>query len=67
MDNKIKSSEAQLRAVKKYNQKTYDTMSLKVKKGMREYYKSQAKLLGFDSFNKFVITALDEKIQREKK
>ena len=64
-DNKIKSTEAQLRAVKKYNAKAYDTMSIKVKKGKRDYYKSAAKELGYESFNKFVIASMDEKIKRE--
>lgn len=66
-DNKPKSTEAQLRAVSKYNAKAYDTMSIKVKKGKREYYKSAAKELGYDSFNKFVISAMNEKINKRKK
>lgn len=59
-----KSTEAQLKAIKKYNAKTYDTMSLKVKKGMRDYYKAKAQELGYESFNKFVIAAMNEKIKR---
>ena len=62
-----KNSEARIKANNKYNAKTYDTMSIKVKKGKREYYKSAAKELGYDSFNKFVISAMNEKINKRKK
>lgn len=60
-----KNSEARIKANNKYNAKSYDTMSIKVKKGKREYYKSAAKELGYESFNKFVIASMDEKIKRE--
>lgn len=60
-----KNSEARIKANNKYNAKAYDTMSIKVKKGKRDYYKSAAKELGYESFNKFVIASMDEKIKRE--
>lgn len=60
-------SEAQQRAVNKYLNNKYDDIKTRVPKGNREVYKGKVKELGYDSFNQFVIDAIEEKIDREKK
>lgn len=39
---------------RKYNEKTYDRISLTVKKGMKEVYMEQAKEKSFDSLNSYI-------------
>lgn len=64
MERERKSSQARIDANKKYRDKTYDNLSVAIPKGKREYYKTEAKKLGYDSVNKFIISAMDEKIER---
>ncbi len=60
-------SKAQQDAVNRYLSKTFDDIKLRVPKGKREEYKNQAALLGYESFNAFMIQAMEEKIERETK
>lgn len=60
-------SKAQIKAVSKYQKNNYDDIKIRVKKGDRDRYKLEIFQLGFDSVNKFIIDAIDEKIEREKK
>lgn len=64
MNREKKTSQARIDASNKYRKKTYDNLSVAIPKGKREYYKSEAKKLGYDSINKFIISAMDEKIER---
>ena len=57
-------SKAQNKATQKYQKENYDRINLTMPKGKRDYYKSEAKKLGYDSVNKFIISAMDEKIER---
>ena len=57
-------SEAQKRAVAKYNSKNYDRIELKVPKGKKDTIKAFADSNG-KSINGFVNEAIDEKIERE--
>ena len=57
-------SEAQKRAVAKYNSKNYDRIELKVPKGKKDTIKAFADSKG-KSINGFVNEAIDEKIERE--
>ena len=57
-------SKAQNRATQKYQKENYDRINLAIPKGKREYYKAEAKKLGYESVNKFIISAMDEKIER---
>lgn len=58
-------TEAQKRATMKYMKNNLDDIKIRVPKGKREEYKEKAKLLGYESFNGFVIQAMEEKIERE--
>ena len=58
-------SQAQQRAVNKYLRNNFDDIKTRVTKGKREEYKNKAKALGYESFNNFVIAAIEEKIERE--
>ena len=60
-------SAAQQKAVNKYLSTTFDDIKLRVPKGKREEYKKIVSDLGYDSFNSFMIQALNEKIERETK
>lgn len=60
-------SKAQQDAVNRYLSKTFDDIKLRVPKGKREEYKNQAAQLGYESFNAFMIQAMEEKIERETK
>ena len=60
-------SPAQQKAVNKYLANTFDDIKLRVPKGKREEYKRIASNLGYESFNSFMVQALDEKIARETK
>ena len=42
-----------------------DDIKIRVPKGQREEYKEKARLLGYNSFNSFVVQAIEEKIERE--
>lgn len=56
-------SEAQKRAVAKYNAKAYDRIELKVPKGKKEEIKKTADKCG-RSLNGFISEAIDEKMSR---
>ncbi len=56
-------SEAQRRAVAKYNAKSYDRIELKVKKGEKDKLKLYAKEHG-ESLNAFINRAIYETIEK---
>ena len=58
-------SEAQKKATIKHKKNNLDDIKTRVPKGKREEYKEKARLLGYDSFNSFVVQAIEEKINRE--
>ena len=57
------SSEAQRKAVAKYQSEKVEDIKIRVPKGRKEYYKDAAASVGL-SLNNFAITAMDEKIER---
>ena len=57
-----KYSEAQNKATQKYIQKTYDTITVRVPKGMRETYNAHAESKGI-SLNKLITELLNEDIK----
>ena len=58
-------SEAQKRASRKYNEKAYDRIELKVPKGKKAVIKDFAEKQN-KSVNGFVNEAIDEKMERDK-
>ncbi len=56
-------TKARARANDKYNKKAYDVMAVRMKKGMREDYKTAAEERGL-SLAAFVVASMDEYIQR---
>lgn len=58
-------SNAQKKAVNKYQKNHYDEIKLRVKKGERERIKKDIFELGYDSVSKFMVDATNEKIKRE--
>ena len=58
-------SEAQKRANRKYNEKAYDRIELKVPKGKKAVIKDFAEKQN-KSVNGFVNEAIDEKMERDK-
>ena len=66
MDNEKdrKSTDAELRAVKKYQTEKVEDIKLHVPKGKKEYYKGAADRAGM-SLNQFAMTSMDEKIDRD--
>ena len=64
--NKYKgSSDAQRKAVSKYQKESVDNIAVRVPKGRKEYYKQAAGSAGL-SLNQFAIASMDEKIKRDK-
>lgn len=62
------TSEASKRANVKYLLKhNLVEIKFRVTEDKRDEYKSKAKSLGFSSFNKFVIEAIEEKLSKEYK
>jgi uncharacterized protein (DUF1778 family) len=59
-------SDAQRRAVAKYNSANYDTIYLRVPKGEKEQIKNHADSIG-ESVNGFILQAIREKMERETK
>lgn len=57
-------TDAQRRAIAKYQKETVENMTLRVPKGRKEYYKNAADSAGL-SLNQFAITSMDEKIKRD--
>lgn len=64
MERIRKNSQARIDASNKYRAKTYEQISLVVKKGLKSYYKMEATKLGYTSLNAFIIDAIQEKIKR---
>lgn len=64
MANKL--SEAQRKAVAKYNAKAYDRIELKVKKGEKDKLKLHAESRG-ESLNGFINRAIAETVSRDSK
>ena len=60
------SSDAQRKAVAKYQAEKVEDIKIRVPKGQKEYYKDHAATFGM-SLNQFAITAMDEKIERGNK
>ena len=58
------SSDAQRRAVSKYQSEKVETIAVRVPKGDKEYYKTAAGAAGL-SLNTFAIQAMDEKIKHD--
>ena len=58
-----KKQNASTRAKRKYNEKNYDRLTMNIKKGKKEELKSIAEQQG-QSLNAFVLSAIDEKIER---
>ena len=57
-------TEAQKRAIAKYHAEKVEDIKIRVPKGRKEYYKSAADSAG-QSLNQFIISAMDEKIDRD--
>lgn len=57
-------SEARIRANRKYNEKAYDRVELKVQKGKKADLQAHAKTQG-ESLNGFVNRAIDETVDRD--
>ena len=58
-------SEAQRRAVAKYNAANYDRIELRVEKGMKEEYKAHAAKQG-ETLNGFITRAISETMERDR-
>jgi len=58
-------SEAQKKAVRKYNEKVYDRLEIKVTKGKKAILQAHAEARG-ESLNGFVNRAINETLQRDK-
>lgn len=58
-----KKSNASTRAKRKYNEKAYDRLTMNIKKGRKDELKAIAEGQG-QSLNAFVLSAIDEKINR---
>jgi predicted HicB family RNase H-like nuclease len=56
--------EAQKKAVRKYNEKAYDRVELKVTKGKKAELQAHAESKG-ESLNAFVNRAIDETVERD--
>ena len=61
MNNKGTSA---TKAKNKYNTANYDRLYPYVEKGKKAFYESEAKKAGYESFNQFVIDAIEEKIRK---
>lgn len=61
-------SEAQRKATNKYIEKNnLVELKFRVTDSKRDEYKSKSADLGYSSFNQFVISAIEEKIERDSK
>lgn len=63
-DEKKKISEAQRRAVAKYNAANYDRVELRLDKGQKELVKAHAEAQG-ESLNGFINRAITETMERD--
>lgn len=64
VDEKKKISEAQRRAVAKYNAANYDRVELRLDKGQKELVKAHAEAQG-ESLNGFINRAITETMERD--
>lgn len=55
-------TDAQKRAVAKYNAKSYDRIEIKVKKGQKEKIKAHAESRGM-SLNAFIVEAIEKELR----
>ena len=60
----MSASEAQLRAIKKYQTEKVEDIRIRVPKGQKDIIKAHASQQG-ESLNAFVIRAIDETMQRD--
>jgi len=58
-----KKQNASTKAKRKYNEKAYDRLTMNIKKGRKDELKTIADSQG-RSLNAFVLSAIDEKIER---
>ena len=58
-----KKQNASTKAKRKYNEKNYDRLTMNIKKGRKDELKTIADSQGL-SLNAFVLSAIDEKIDR---
>lgn len=65
-ENKKKVSEAQRRAVAKYNAANYDRVELRLDKGRKDTVKTHAETRG-ESLNSFINRAITETMERDQK
>lgn len=63
--DKMAITEAQKRAVAKYNSANYDKLTVRIKKGQREILKAHADGRG-ESLNGWIVSAIKEKLKKEK-
>lgn len=64
MEEKKKVSDAQRRAVAKYNAANYDRVELRLEKGRKETVKAHAETKG-ESLNAFINRAITETMERD--
>ena len=62
--NERKNSEARIKANNRYNEKTYDRINIAIPKGRKAELQAIATTKG-ESLNKYVTTAIDERIARD--
>lgn len=55
---------AATKAKNKYNMSNYDRLYACTEKGKKSMYEEKSKKAGYDSLNKFIIDAIEEKISR---
>jgi len=60
----MQKSKAATRAKNKYNSKVYDQWLITAPKGKKEEYNLAAETAGYESRNKFILDAIEEKISR---
>lgn len=60
-------SEAQKRAVKKYNEKTYDEFKIRVGNGRKEELQTWVKEHNYKSVNEFIVSVLEKETGLELK
>lgn len=58
-----KKQNSSTKAKRKYNEKAYDRLTMNIKKGRKDELKTIAEQQG-QSLNAFVLSAIDEKIER---
>ena len=59
------TTEAQKRAIKKYNQEKLDHVHLRLPKGKKDIIAEHIKHTDDDSLNSFILRAIDQQIERD--